>query len=74
MEHESSSTIFKSQKYLEGGQPSPTPIISSNTSNKNLEIAILFNIVQTSSNYVFGVITPLSPQGEGYELCQWPIV
>jgi hypothetical protein len=31
----------------------PTPTIFSNTSNKNFEIAILFNVVENSGNYVF---------------------
>ena len=32
----------------------PTPTISPKTSNKNFEIAILFNVVEKSENYVFG--------------------
>jgi hypothetical protein len=31
----------------------PTPTISPKTSNKNLEIAILFNVVEKSGNYIF---------------------
>jgi hypothetical protein len=35
----------------------PTPIISLKTSNKNFEIAILFNVVEKSGNYVFEDVT-----------------
>ena len=38
--------------------PSLTPTISPNTSNQNLEIAILFNVVEMSGNYVFEDDTP----------------
>jgi hypothetical protein len=33
--------------------PPLTPTISSKTSNQRLEIAILFNLVESSGNYVF---------------------
>ena len=36
-----------------------TTTISPNTSNQNFEIAILFNVVVRSGNYVFGDKTPL---------------
>ena len=39
-------------------KPPLTPPISPNTSNKNFEIAILFNVVEKSGNYIFGDDTP----------------
>ena len=40
---------------MEGKQPIPhKPIIPKNTSNLNFKRAILFSIVERSSNYVFG--------------------
>jgi hypothetical protein len=38
--------------------PPFTPTISPNTSNQNFEIAILFNVVEWSGNYVFEVDNP----------------
>ena len=44
----------------------PRPTISPNTSNRNFEIAILFNLVERSRNYVLeGDILPLQPSGQG---------
>jgi hypothetical protein len=37
---------------------SSMPSISSNTSNLNFEIAILFNAVESSGNYIFEQDTP----------------
>ena len=41
--------------------PPFTPTISQNTSNQNLEIAILFNIIESSKNYVFEDNKPPGP-------------
>jgi hypothetical protein len=38
---------------LEGNKNPPTPNIYKNTSYKNFEIAILFNVVERSGNYFF---------------------
>ena len=38
-----------------------TPTISPNTSNQNFEIAILFNVVESSGNYVFENDQPSIP-------------
>ena len=35
-----------------------TPTISPNTSNQNFDIAILFNVVESSGNYMFEQDTP----------------
>jgi hypothetical protein len=45
------------------------PTIYPKTSNKNFEIAILFNVVENSVNLVFKDDNPpQSPQGKGYKL------
>ena len=56
MEIESSSSIFKRQKILEGNQLPPKPFFP-NVSNKNFKIAILLKIVQRSYNKNSGVDT-----------------
>ena len=58
---------------MTGGQltPPPTPTISPNTSNRYFEIAILFNLVERSGNYVFE--DDHSRQGKGYKLCSGDI-
>ena len=53
LEIETPSALFNSRKLLEGKEPPLTPTISRNTSNQNFEIAILFNVVEKSGNYVF---------------------
>ena len=46
------------------------PTISPNTSNQNFEIAILFNVFESSGNLVFEDDNPPhSPQGKGCNLC-----
>jgi hypothetical protein len=40
--------------------PPLTPTISPNKSNQNFEIAILFNLVERSGNYVFEDDNPLT--------------
>ena len=56
----------------------PTPIISPQTSDQHFGIAILFNAVERSVNYVFEDDTllppPHSPQDNGYKLCPWGII
>jgi hypothetical protein len=46
-----------------GGQNNPplTPTISPNISNQNFEIAILFNVVESSGSYVFEDDNPPTP-------------
>jgi hypothetical protein len=44
------------------------PTISPNTSNQNFEIAILFDVVKKSGNYVLRMTLPHSPQGKGCKL------
>jgi hypothetical protein len=45
--------------------PHPTPTISPNTFNQSLEIAILFNVVESSGNYVFkDDSSPRSPRAK----------
>ena len=50
----------------------PTPTIFTNTSNQSSKIAILFNVNESSRNYVFEDDIPSlqSPQGKGCNL--WP--
>ena len=50
--------------------PPPTPIISQDPSNQNLEIAIFFNMIERVGNYVLkdDKLPPNSPQGKGYKL------
>jgi len=53
--------------------PSLLPTISSNKSNQNLEIAILFNIDERSGNYVFeddNFLLPTILKGKGRKLCR----
>ena len=45
-------------KDLRATNSPPTPTISSNTSNSNFEIAILFNVGASAGNYVFGYGKP----------------
>ena len=53
------SAFFKSQSYLRATSPAPfTLIISLNTSNQNLEIQILFIIVEGFWNYATEEDTP----------------
>jgi hypothetical protein len=48
----------------------PTPTISPNTSNRNLEIAILFSIVDFQiENMILRRTLPHKPQGKGFKLC-----
>jgi hypothetical protein len=42
--------------------PPPTHTILLNASNQNFEIAIFFNVVERSENYVFEDDTPLPPR------------
>ena len=55
----------------EGNQNPSHVSISSKTSNQNFQIAILFNVVKRSGNYVLKNETPFlhSPQGRGCKLC-----
>jgi hypothetical protein len=51
--------------------PPLTPTISPNTSNQNFEIAILFNVVERSRNYVFeddNSLTALGARAVSYTL------
>ena len=67
MEIESSSSLFKRQKILEGNQhpsPPPNPFFP-NASNKNFKIAILLKIVQRSYNKNSGVDTTHQGPGAG---------
>ena len=46
-----------------------TPNISPNTSNQNFDIAVLFNAVDNSGNYMFEQDTPHTVfRGKGYNL------
>ena len=64
MEIESSSSLFKRQKILEGNQLPPNPFFP-NASNKNFKIAILLKIVQRSCNKNSGVDTTHQGPGAG---------
>jgi hypothetical protein len=47
-----------------------TPTISPNTSNQNFDIAILFNVVESSGNYIFVQdIHSTVFRDNGYKLC-----
>ena len=46
----------------------PATTISPNTSNKNLEIATLFNLVELFRYYVFEDDTPPMPSGQGLQV------
>ena len=46
------------ESYWRATNPPTTPTISSNALNQNFEIAILFNIVERSENYVFEDCNP----------------
>jgi hypothetical protein len=50
---------------MEGNEPPPTPINSLNTSNQNIEIAILFSIIERLRNYVSGDVNTLQPLEQG---------
>ena len=53
--------------------PPLTPTTSPKIFNQSLEIAILFNIVESSGDYVFEDTPPShrsSPQGKGRKLCR----
>ena len=49
--------------------PPPSSPINPNASNENFEIAIFFNTVEMSGNYVFDDDAHHSPQDKGCKLC-----
>jgi hypothetical protein len=66
-----SSALFNNKKWWEGNQlPSPILIISPNTSNRNLDIVILFSIFERSSNYI-SVDDTSSPLPEKKDFRTW---
>ena len=60
------STLFKTQKESEGKNP-PDSFLS-NVSDPNLEIAILFKIVQDHITMPLGLTQPQSPMCKGCKL------
>jgi hypothetical protein len=59
-----------------GGQLTPLSqlTIPPNTSNRNFEIAILFDVVERFENYIFeGDIPPTALLDKGFKLCPWGI-
>ena len=68
LEIEGTSAPFNCQKWLRGQQtPSQRPSFLLNTNtNQNFEIAILFNVIERSGNYVFEDDNlPPQPSGQG---------
>ena len=68
-EMKSSSALFKCPKNGRAPRPTPTLIIFPKSTDQNSEIAILFSVVETPYNYVFGDdLVPHSLRGRGYKL------
>ena len=60
-------SVFSRRKGLDGNQ-TPTNIISPKKNNRNLEMTILFSIVERSNNYIIADDNPDNPQSKGFKL------
>jgi hypothetical protein len=64
------SSLLVVESDFKATDPPSTPTTSPNTSNPNFDIAISFNIVESSGNYMFEQDTPPTVfRGKGDNLC-----